>query len=49
MGDNEGLCAMEPCLDFERAQPQIRLEPRTTRSVGQLNLLGYVQSFVNDT
>ena len=35
LGDNERLCAMEPRLQLERFLPQVRLEPRTARSVGQ--------------
>ena len=34
-GDNEKLCAMEPCLRLERSPPRAGLEPRTAPSIGQ--------------
>ena len=34
-GDNERMCAMEPCLQWERFLPQAGLEARTNRSVSQ--------------
>ena len=33
LGDNERLCAMEPCLWLERFLPQAGLKRKTTRSV----------------
>ena len=35
MGDNERLFAMKSCLRLKRSLPQVGLEPRTTRSLGQ--------------
>ena len=34
-GDNERLCAMQPCLRFEKFPSQAGLEPGTAGSVGQ--------------
>ena len=33
--DNERLCAMKPCLLLKRSLPQMGLELKTARSVGQ--------------
>ena len=33
--DNVKLCAMEPCLGFERFSPKVGLEPGISRSAGQ--------------
>ena len=35
LGDNETMCAMEPRLCLEIFPTQVRLVPRTARSVGQ--------------
>ena len=34
-GDNERLCALEPCLWLNRFLPLVRIKPRRPRSVGQ--------------